>query len=314
MNFGSKHRRWFHGLIAAGCVLNAGCAHSPQVSAPVFQQPAPDIAPTLNAAKTVFVLNGGEETYYAAQIPGDQNVTYNEFYTALKATGRFELVNDPRRADLVFSISGTEDEPDSSKVHVPRGIDDYITTFAPPFIHLVILRPADSKMLYQITWTPGRGKNVAQGIPAFAQSINALVAKTLTSVFSVENVALADPASLVGAVGPVPAPLVEGKSIYLRAGGGVTAQDLDALTVAMKAWGRYTVVTNPTGADLMLEEEADGTATIWTGGAQPSELWVLSRAKSGETRSVRGAKGRASIAAALVKRLQTLVSAQPVGA
>src|SRR5208337_1946757 len=63
--------------------------------------PAPIPAPIFTAKK-VFISNASGEF-----VPpeGTPEVTYDEFYAAIKNWGRYELVSSPADADLVFEIS-----------------------------------------------------------------------------------------------------------------------------------------------------------------------------------------------------------------
>src|SRR5271154_1239072 len=62
--------------------------------------PAPVPAPIFTAKK-VFVSNATGEI---ALPPGNPDLTYNEFYAAMKSWGRYELVSSPADADLVIEI------------------------------------------------------------------------------------------------------------------------------------------------------------------------------------------------------------------
>jgi len=68
-------------------------------------QPAPIPAQILSAKK-VFIANaGGDETRYDDPLySGGPDRPYNEFYAAIKTWGRYELVDTPADADLVFEI------------------------------------------------------------------------------------------------------------------------------------------------------------------------------------------------------------------
>ena len=70
--------------------------------------PAPIPAQILTGKK-VFIANGGgdESRYEEAFYSGGPNRAYNEFYGAMKAWGRYELVAAPGDADLIFEISLT---------------------------------------------------------------------------------------------------------------------------------------------------------------------------------------------------------------
>lgn len=72
---------------------------------PAQQPPAAPVPPAILAAKTIFVSNGGADSgLFPQPFSGDPNRSYNEFYTALKATGQFQLVDSPAQADLVLEL------------------------------------------------------------------------------------------------------------------------------------------------------------------------------------------------------------------
>jgi hypothetical protein len=53
------------------------------------------------AAKRVFISNASGESNVSA---GVSELTYNEFYAAMKSWGAYELMSGPAEADLVFEI------------------------------------------------------------------------------------------------------------------------------------------------------------------------------------------------------------------
>jgi hypothetical protein len=82
-------------MILAGGALAAQQPGDP-LSAPV---------PTrIFTAKKIFVSNASGEISLPAGTP---DLTYNEFYAAMKTWGRYEIVADPAQADLVFEIRFT---------------------------------------------------------------------------------------------------------------------------------------------------------------------------------------------------------------
>ena len=70
------------------------------------QAPPAPIPAQILAAKKVFVANaGGDEPLGdGGQFSGGVTRSYNQFYAALKALGRYELVGAPADADLLFEI------------------------------------------------------------------------------------------------------------------------------------------------------------------------------------------------------------------
>ena len=66
--------------------------------------PAP-VPPGIAAAKKIFVSNAGADSgLFPEPFNGDTDRAYNQFFTALKATGEFDLVPDPSDADLVLEL------------------------------------------------------------------------------------------------------------------------------------------------------------------------------------------------------------------
>lgn len=79
----------------------AWAAGTKPVPAPVAPLPSQIVA-----AKKVFITNAGEdERWYDDPIfTGSIDRAYNEFFSAMKTWGRYELVGSPAEADLVFEI------------------------------------------------------------------------------------------------------------------------------------------------------------------------------------------------------------------
>lgn len=79
------------------------------IAIPVLSaQHAKDVSPApvpvqILAAKKVFVSNGGGDN--GDSYSGGPGRSYNQFYTALKSWGRYELVAAPADADLIFEIT-----------------------------------------------------------------------------------------------------------------------------------------------------------------------------------------------------------------
>lgn len=73
------------------------------------QAPPAPIPAQILAAKKVFVANAGGDQPLGddGQFSGGARRPYNQFYAALKALGRFELVSAPADADLLFEIQFT---------------------------------------------------------------------------------------------------------------------------------------------------------------------------------------------------------------
>jgi hypothetical protein len=80
------------------------CAAAASAQIPAYTEAGP-IPPALTTAKTVFVSNGGSDIrFFPISLSGDANRAYSQFYAALKATGKYDLVGDPSQADLVLYL------------------------------------------------------------------------------------------------------------------------------------------------------------------------------------------------------------------
>jgi hypothetical protein len=67
--------------------------------------PPPAPVPTpIFAAKKVFISNATGEVVLP---PGNPDLTYDEFYAAMKSWGRYQLVSSPAEADLVLEVRFT---------------------------------------------------------------------------------------------------------------------------------------------------------------------------------------------------------------
>lgn len=90
--------------------LVSGYTCAAQKSKPTPPAPIPT---QILKAKKVFIANGGgdESLFDMPQYNGGPDRLYNEFYAAMKAWGRYELVSNPQEADLVFEIRLTTFQP-----------------------------------------------------------------------------------------------------------------------------------------------------------------------------------------------------------
>lgn len=89
-------------LSSAICVALLSAAAFAQVPAYTVAVPIP---PGLVTAKSIFISNGGSDIrFFPISLSGDGNRAYSQFYAALKATGKYDLVGDPAQADLVLYL------------------------------------------------------------------------------------------------------------------------------------------------------------------------------------------------------------------
>ena len=122
----------------------------PMSALAVQKQPAPaaPVPAQILAAKKIFIANGGwDEPFYNGTIfTGGPGRAYNEFYAAIKSSGRFELVTSPADADLIFELEFT----------VPKAgprISAEPTLAEPPYdptFHLRLRDPKTNALLWTI--------------------------------------------------------------------------------------------------------------------------------------------------------------------
>jgi len=85
-------------------LLSAASAIAQQ---PAMAEAAP-IPPAIQTAKKIFVSNAGADSgLFPSPFSGDPNRGYNQLYASLKASGQYELVNNPAQADLVLELQLT---------------------------------------------------------------------------------------------------------------------------------------------------------------------------------------------------------------
>lgn len=84
-------------------ILSAAFTNVPRTAA---QSPAAPVPRQIRTAKKVFISNLGSDAISAPAFrkEGEVDKTYNHFYAAMKAWGRYTLVDDPDDADQVFEI------------------------------------------------------------------------------------------------------------------------------------------------------------------------------------------------------------------
>jgi hypothetical protein len=82
------------GLFFCGFLLNA------QAQTPTSAPDAP-VPQAILGAKTAFVSNAMP---IISNLSGGPTRGYNQFYADVKAMGRYELVDDPSKADIVFEL------------------------------------------------------------------------------------------------------------------------------------------------------------------------------------------------------------------
>jgi len=154
----------------------------PLLQVSVLRAQQPDVAPPapppaqFRTAKRVFVGNRGADAPWVGRpngqaggpFSGGPDRPYNQFYAALKAWGRYELVGTPGDADLVFEIQ--------------FGIGPVYPEF-----RLVVRDPKTHSALWAVTEhlpaaarQESRDKNFDQAIARLVSDIQALTAPATT--------------------------------------------------------------------------------------------------------------------------------------
>ena len=149
----------------------AAAQKSKQVTTP----PAPVPAPILTG-KRVFIANAGGDApgYDSPLFTGGPDRTYNQFYAVVKNWGRYELVDSPVNADLLFEIRLTAP---------PYGRVDSVWSQAfDPQIRLEIREPKTQALLWGFTehmqWAvllDNRDKNFDQASARIVTDVRKLV-------------------------------------------------------------------------------------------------------------------------------------------
>ena len=130
-------------------------------------------------AKTVFIANAGGEGYSATKEPQptpDPEYAYDQFYPAMKSWGRFDLTDDPSRADLVFEI------------RLKRGMFLYNDGVPPTWDYQIRLKILDSKTHFtlwgfneHVKWasrTADMNENIDHTVAALINDVKQLVSSS----------------------------------------------------------------------------------------------------------------------------------------
>ena len=170
-----------YSLMVAAMLLKASVleAQSPKDSAPIPTQ--------ILSAKKIFISNAGQDGF--GGFSGTPDRTYNQFYSAMKTWGQYELVSTPTDADLVLKISfGIQ----AVGANVIKG-DSIGTGYAPRF-RLLILDPKTHFTLWAFTqhvqWAllaGNRDKNFDQGMTSLVSDLKKLAGAAPSTTDSAKN-------------------------------------------------------------------------------------------------------------------------------
>jgi len=161
-------------IFVASALLFA-CVIESQSPAPT---PAAPVPPAIFAAKKIFLANAGADSgLFPHPFSGNPDRAYNQFYAALKASDRWQLVSSPSDADLVLELRLTAPygpkDPDKQK-----GTSDPL-----PMFRLVLYEAKSHYLLWALTEAIDPANLQKTHDRNFDDALNALVIdfKALTS-------------------------------------------------------------------------------------------------------------------------------------
>lgn len=134
------------GFITVSLVTAAflfACTVAVQSQTPPISAPVP---PAIVAAKKIFVANAGADSgLFPHPFSGNPDRAYEQFYTALKSDGHWDLVSSPREADLVLELRLTAPYGPSN-ADKEKGASDPL-----PMFRLVIYDAGSHYLLWAVT-------------------------------------------------------------------------------------------------------------------------------------------------------------------
>ena len=92
------------GLTAPAQIIRLGAPKKSSADAGVNSVQAPVPTPLLNGKKAFISYELGDVTAFPDAYSGGPERAYSEFYSAMKAWNRYDLVADPHDADVVFAV------------------------------------------------------------------------------------------------------------------------------------------------------------------------------------------------------------------
>jgi hypothetical protein len=138
--------RYFLFVCAALMFAELANAQTPPAAAPPPPSPMAPVPTALLNAKKIFISNAGADRgLFPHPFSGDPDRPYNQFYAAMQAWGRYELVGNPSDADLVFELqlTGPPGPTNANKVY---GASDPV-----PMFRLVIFDRKTHYVLWALT-------------------------------------------------------------------------------------------------------------------------------------------------------------------
>ena len=105
------------------CTLPAAAQQRSSAALGINTMQAPVPAPLVKGKKAFISYELGDVTSFPSRYSGGPERAYSEFFLAMKTWGRYELVADPRDADVVFAIRFV-DPPEIAKPQLRVGVLD----------------------------------------------------------------------------------------------------------------------------------------------------------------------------------------------
>jgi hypothetical protein len=92
------------GLLLMCCAAAVCAGQKSSAAKGINTLAAPIPAPLLNGRKAFISYELGDVTAFPDRYSGGPERAYNEFFAQMKTWGRYELVLDPKDADLIFAV------------------------------------------------------------------------------------------------------------------------------------------------------------------------------------------------------------------
>ena len=97
--------------LAAPAQITFGTPKKSSASVGINNVTAPVPTPLLAGKKAFISYELGDVTAFPSSYSGGPERAYGEFYSAMKAWGRYDLVADPKDADIVFAVRFVDTVP-----------------------------------------------------------------------------------------------------------------------------------------------------------------------------------------------------------
>lgn len=148
--------------VVLACCLVALPTASAQTPEPNVNAPIP---PQILSAHSVFVSNGGGDSYFDG-FTGGSDRAYNILYAEIKHSNHYQLVNSPSQADLVFEIRG-----------IATTVDYGDTVGTNPQLRLSVIDPKSRAILWTTNANVRAFGNKKHRDQALDQSVTVVLSK-----------------------------------------------------------------------------------------------------------------------------------------